>query len=104
MICSPSFNQYFALRVVRIFFIGLVLAFAGCSSAERTAKTWVGSPLQRLLNASGGETTKSNDLPNGNSVYVTSDHSMQECKTYWEVDRQNIIVGYRRERGSWKCD
>jgi hypothetical protein len=79
-----------------------LLALTGCGSASTTAKTWIGVPLQKLMNTSG-ETTKANKLPNGNWEYVTSDYSMSECKTYWEVNDQNIIVGFRRELGSWKC-
>ena len=73
-----------------------MLVFIGCASAENTAKSWVGQPLQRLVNASGSKVNKAYQLENGNLVYVSSDSSQSECKTYWEVNDQGIIVAYLR--------
>jgi hypothetical protein len=99
--------QIFAIQkrsVIWLSLLAVILVFTGCGSASTTAKTWVGSSLQSLLDASRhGQTAKANMLPNGHWEYVTSDYSMSECKTYWEVNDQNIIVGFRRDKGSWKC-
>jgi len=96
-------NVLFKL-LVHFLLLGVLLIF-GCASPENTARAWVGRPLESLLEASRhGETEKAYVLPNGHQVYVTSDYSVNECKTYWEIDEHNIIVGFHREKGSWKCD
>jgi hypothetical protein len=93
------------LNTVQVSLLTVVLIITGCGSTERYAKGWVGQPIQNLMEASRhGETKKADELPNGHWVYITSDYAVKECKTYWEVDEQNIIVGFRYERGSWKCD
>lgn len=100
---SPKIRlPHYTVLLILLVTLVTVLVFSGCGSASTTAKTWIGSPLQKLLDAPG-ETTKANMLPNGHWEYVTSDYSISECKTYWEIDEKNIIVGFRRESGSWKC-
>lgn len=94
----------FKILILYIIQFGLLGVIFGCASAENTAKSWIGQPLQSLLNASGSDVKKAYLLENGNLTYVSSDSAQSECKTYWEVNGQDIIVGYRRERGSWKCD
>ena len=96
--------KFSTLHIVQLSLIGVVFAFIGCASSENTAKSWVGKPLQRLEKASGSDVKKAYLQSNGNWVYVTSDSSQSECKTYWEVNDQNIIVSFRRERSNWKCD
>ena len=96
----------FASSVTHIIRASLVVSICfifGCASAENTAKSWVGQPIQTLVNVPDSNVKKAYLLENGNLIYVSNDRSQSECKTYWEVDDKGIIVGYRRERGSWKC-
>ncbi len=90
--------------IIRTSFLGSIFFIFGCASAENTAKSWVGQPIQTLVNVPDSNVKKAYSLENGNSIYVSSDRSQSECKTYWEVNDKGLIVGYRRERRSWKCD
>jgi hypothetical protein len=92
------------LFIIRASLLVSVSFIFGCASAENTAKSWVGQPIQRLMNVPGPNVEKAYLQENGNAIYVSSDYSQSECKTYWEVDDKGIIVSFHRERGSWKCD
>ena len=98
-------NKVSILYIAQFSLLTVALQLCGCGSTIKHAKGWVGQPIQSLMDASRhGETKKAYVLPNGHWVYVTSDYAVNECKTYWEVDELNTIIGFRYERGSWKCD
>lgn len=84
--------------------LGFILVCSGCNgiaSFDDFAKGWVGEPIQRMIEAakrprSDGsflDVRKLYRLENGNWVYTTVDN--EDCVIHWEVNEQNVIVGYR---------
>jgi len=84
----------------------LLLLLAGCNSQIPTPRDWadqcIGRPVaeQERLDAEPqsygsriGWKTKTYDLPNGNSVYVSPDRD--QCEVHFEVDKAGIVVGYQ---------
>ena len=94
----------------------LVFLLASCATTENYRKildSWIGHPVDELINA-WGYPTGDFEIPKGNKVYRwekrglgisyksvdshwISDKYELWCNTYFEVDKNNIIVGYRFE-------
>ncbi len=95
----------------------LVFLLASCATVENYRKildSWIGHPISELIN-SWGYPTGDFEIPNGNKVYrwersrlvasagsvfnspFGADTTRLWCVTYFEVDENKTIVGYRFE-------
>ena len=92
-------------------FIFLLASCATVGNYSKICDSWIGHPINELITA-WGYPTGDFEIPDGNKVYRWERRRLAHtyfdsrwipdtyelwCITYFEVDENNIIVGYRFE-------
>jgi hypothetical protein len=97
-------------KIIIIIFFGVSLF--GCMSQivsiEEHTKSWIGRPIHEMKDVMARPESYASrinwqdityELENGNSVFVEPE---PRCKIHWEIDQNDIIVGYITKDGN--CD
>lgn len=85
--------------LLRFFTAGLTLA--GCTSFDSKMQSWVGHPIQQILDIVEDEpVSKSAPDAEGRIEYAISARPKDDCVIHFLVNQSGIIVGWSSE-GRW---